>query len=170
MARPVRLLAALLCLALLGLPLGACGDDGPEGTEPAADREEPGRPTTKALLAGLAARVKDGRGISDQTWTMDVQEVGMALWPGEASAANLAFRRAHTNLSHIAGDLARRLADDPGVREALIEQDPVELSIHDSFVEQSAAGAEAYRAWVETKGRALLEERLKRLTGDRPPR
>jgi len=172
--RPHRLAVALL--ALLVLPV-ACGDPPtPQGaspvSEPASADEvrEPGRVTTDELLAALAARVADGRGISDATWTRDVQEVGMALWPDDAFGEHLAARRDHTHLTHIAGDMAGRLAGNEAARTEWMETDPLSVRVHDGFVVASSAGAAAYRAWVVGGGRALLEERFAALQGERPPR
>ena len=164
---PSVALAALLALA------GACGEDpSPPPGGPAEEEasEWPGWTTTAALLEALAARVGDGRGISDSSWTRDVQEVGMALWPDDASASDLAARRDHTNLTHIAGDMAGRLAAGEAARAEWLESDPLSVRVHDAFVAASTSGADAYRDWVVGAGRALLEERFRALQGERPPR
>ena len=120
------------------------------------------------MLAALAARVADGRGISDATWTRDVQEVGMALWPDDASAEHLSARRDHTNLTHIAGDMAGRLAGNDAARAEWLASDPLSVRVHDGFVTASGAGSAAYRAWVVGDGRALLEERFADAPGRAP--
>jgi len=154
----------LLCTALL---LAGCGEDEP----PAPAALAPGMTTTGALLEALASRVARGEGISDATWTRDVQEVGAALWPDDADSAHLAARRDHTNLAHIAGDMAAALADDGlGAREDWLARDPGSVRIHDAFVTASAGGPDAYRAWVTGAGRALLAERVAALQSERPPR
>ena len=169
-SRRIRSVAALLAL-LVGVT--GCGEE-PERAQgaggDAATTPPPGWTTTEALLAGLSTRVADGRGISDGTWTRDVQEVGMSLWPDDASATDLAARRDHTNLTHIAGDMAGRLAGDDAARAEWLANDPISVRVHDGFVAASSAGVEAYRTWVVGDGRALLEERFRMLQGERPPR
>lgn len=192
----IRLLAALLvvlgtlsgCGDDAGEPGGAVGDQGraagergpaagepdratgePNG-EPGSDVPAYGRVTTEALLEALATRVADGRGISDVTWTRDVQEVGMALWPDDASGEHLAARRNHTHLTHIAGDMAGRLAGNETARAEWMASDPSSVHVHDAFVAASRAGVEAYRAWVVGGGRTLLRERIEALQRERPPR
>jgi len=155
-------------LAVLAL-LGGCGEDAPTNPAPEVGAE-PGRVSTDELLAALSTRVTDGRGISDATWTRDVQEAGMALWPDDADPEHLTARRDHTNLTHIAGDMAGRLAGNEEARADWLATDPISVRVHDGFVEASAAGASAYRAWVIGGGRALIEERFALLQGDAPPR
>ena len=162
-----RCLAVPVLLLALAVAAG-CGDEASDGG--GAVVPEPGRATPAGLLADLSARVADGRGISDGTWTMDVQEVAMALWPDDVSPAALRARVDHTNLAHIAGDLARRMAQDPSVRAQTEAQDPSSLAIHDAFVAASATGPDAYRRWIEDEGHDLLEARVKALTDERPPR
>lgn len=160
------LIPSSLLVLLLGLLVGGCGPDESDGE----DAIEGGRPTAAALLEALSTRVAEGRGISDVTWTMDVQEVAMALWPDDSSQTALAARRDHTNAAHIAGDMARRIAADPGVRAVTLESDPTSIEIHDAFVAASVQGEEAYRSWIENEGRALLEARVRAIAGERPPR
>ena len=94
----------------------------------------------------------------------------MALWPDDALGEHLAARRDHTNLTHIAGDMAGRLAGSDAARAEWLENDPLSVRVHDAFVQASQAGTAAYRAWVVGGGRALLEERFALLQADRPPR
>ena len=94
----------------------------------------------------------------------------MALWPEDGKTEHLAARRDHTNLTHIAGDMAGRLAGDDVARAEWLLSDPISVRVHDGFVEASAGGVSAYRAWVVGAGRALLEERFALLQGEAPPR
>jgi hypothetical protein len=151
---------ASVLLVLLALAAG-CGDappgGPPAGTEPVAGAE--------AVLAELSRRVAEGAGISDGTWTTEVQAVAFALWPADVDQAREA-RRQHTNLAHIAGDMTVQLLLAPDARDAWRERDPLSLEIHDAFVAASRAGVDAYRRWVEGEGTALLERRVQALGGN----
>jgi hypothetical protein len=113
--------------------------------------------------------VTEGGGISDATWTREVEEVGLALWPDTTDADALAARRTHTNLSHIAGDMAKWLTQGQEARADWLARDPTSVTIHDAYATAVGQGVEAYRVWVEGDGRRLLEARLAAIAGD-PPR
>jgi hypothetical protein len=145
----------------LALLFGACGEDELAGPTPV----EPG-----TLLEALAERVASGRGISDDSWTREVQEVGLALWPdqpGEGAPLSQAARQTHTHLAHIAGDMAVQLGGPAGAeaRRSWGESDPLSVDIHDEFLTAAAGGAGAYRLWVEGSGGDLLRRRVEALGG-----
>lgn len=150
----------LVCLALL---LGACGD----GTPPPATGGAPIDPA--ALLAGLEGRVRSGDGISDASWTREVQEVGLALWPDRPEAIDAtaqAARQAHTHLAHIAGDMAGQLrAGGETARADWLVSDPLSVEVHDGFLEAARGGPDAYRLWVEGAGAEILRRRVEALGG-----
>ncbi|MHC5009902.1 MAG: hypothetical protein ACYTG6_03005 [Planctomycetota bacterium] len=167
MTRPLLPIALLFLALLFG---GGCGGDeesaGTGGPAPASD------PVSQAL-AHLAGRVEGGEGMSDATWSEDVLAVALALWPVDDRAPApeaLAAHRTHSNLAHIAGDMAVQLSRG-GVeaREDWLERDPGSVAIYDAFVTACRAGPDAYRAWVEGDGAALLRKRVEAITG-RPPR
>jgi len=147
---------------LLALVLAAAGLAGCASEDESA--VEAGRPTVGALLDRLGRRVAGGEGISDATWTRDVAEAGLALWPDAASEDHAAARRDHASLAHIAGDLAGWLRT--GGTEARGEweaRDATSLEVHDAFVGAVGRGPDGYRAWVVTEGRALLARRVESL-------
>jgi hypothetical protein len=108
-----------------------------------------------------------GPGMSDAGWPDLVQRAAVALWPAAEAGEH---RKRHTELAHIAGDLSRSLAAAPDAREDWEARDPSSLAIHDGFLAAAGAGSEAYRAWVEGPGGALLRERIERLSGAPPGR
>ena len=58
------------------------------------------------------------------------------------------------------------LVEGEGGRSRFAERDPTSLAIHDAFRVALAGRPEAYRAWVEGEGRALLERRMEALQGE----
>ncbi|MFV1958381.1 MAG: hypothetical protein ACC662_03095 [Planctomycetota bacterium] len=168
----MRALVFLLLPAFLAGSLFAlvgCGRSSPGDRATEGGRDEapvsPAVVSADEVLAVLAHRVADGKGISDDTWAGDVQAVALACWPDLRSTAQAIARRDHANLATIAGDMTvQLLVGGPGARAAWKTRDPTSIEIHDAFVEAAGAGSDAYRAWVEGEGRRLLVKRVEAIT------
>jgi hypothetical protein len=169
--------ARLGLLGVLVAALAACGDDEPRTTPPTAPPREaaaPGSPdgggveTPDALLASLVERMASGRALDDASWTDDVERVGLAIWPRQDADAEAA-RRVQAHLAHIAGDVARDLArEGDAARTRWSHDDPGSVEIHDAVLAAARGGPDVWRAFVEGKGRDLLEARIRALSA--PPR
>lgn len=155
-------------LALLVLScflLTACGEGGDAPVPDDAGRREASGAAAGDLLEDLRMRLDGGSEVLDRAWIDAVGEVAVLLWP-EASEGTDAARRAHHNLSLIAGDVTvQLLVEGEGGRARFAARDPTSLAIHDAYRKALAEGSTAYRAWVEGEGRALLERRIQALQG-----
>jgi hypothetical protein len=143
---------------MLPLLLAACGEEARPDPAPAA-------------LAALREAVSSGRGLGDPAFPELVGRAATDLWPGSGptDVASQAARKSHTDLSNIAGDVAREIASGAEARAAAVERDPGSVEIHDAFLAASAGAVPAYRTWVETEGAALLRKRVEAILGAAGP-
>jgi hypothetical protein len=127
------------------------------------EEEVPTPDPAQAAWEDFAAMVAEAKGIAGPEWTDVVQRAAAGLWPG-TGADDLeaqARRKLHSDLSNIAGDVARD-------RAHFAAGDPSSVEIHDAFVAAVARGRAAYAEWVAGEGAALLRRRIDALS--EPPR
>jgi hypothetical protein len=180
---PVRVLLTLA----LALGLAACGDDettpavpeagdaattlpGDAWSDPTAERGPlgVGSPdgdvaanedrTRDGLLKTLHARVRDGRGMGDPAYDRDVRDVAEVLWPANGTAAERMGAQVHVQITAIAAQVGSWFAASESARAERTTSDPVDVKIHAAFLKAAAAGPDAYVAWCDGDGAALLKE------------
>ena len=165
-------LLACAALTLGALVSSGCGDDEePSGEPPGSDRSDPalhsgtGSPdggtavkSAKELLATLHARVADGRGLADAAFERDVQSVAAVLWDLAAGGHSPAPAQVHVQISSVAAEVGAWLAASETARAEREKSHPVDVQIHDAFLEAASCGPEAYRTWCGDAGAALLKQ------------
>jgi hypothetical protein len=165
------LLGAVLALCACGADekAPAPGGDGSPGAEWSRPTGVPGEGppggdvgvrSAEDLLADLRARVLSGRGHADAAFQKSFEDVAVVLWDGgtQAEEAEVLGARAHMQVATIAGEVGGWLAASEGARTQLAGSDPTDLEIHDRFVEVSAQGPDAYKAWCQEDAQQLLRE------------
>ncbi len=128
------------------------GSGSPDGVTPARDR------TREGLLKALHARVQEGRGMADPAYDGDVRDVAEVLWPADGTATERAGAQVHVQIAAIAAQVGGWFAESETARAERAKSDPVDVKIHAAFLKAAAAGPDAYLAWCEGAGAALLKE------------
>jgi hypothetical protein len=155
----IRRLGAF-CAVLLGsaAALVGCGDAPDSGSQAGLQGPAAPGPGPAELLERLALRLVAGGALSDESWGQDVDFLRRLLWPDPDSEPALRAVKVHAAASHVAGDVAREIARDPGARQGLESRDAVSLALHDGWIQAAQAGPEAYRRWCEGPGQDLLKQ------------
>lgn len=156
---PFKRAAAWGVVAVLALLGAGCGDK-PETPPQAVQEAGPG---PQELVQRLFQRTLSGTALSDESWGQDVDFLRRLLWPDMSIPAQAQAAKTHAAACHVAGDIARTIAQDPGARGGLEQRDAVSLALHDGWLKAAQAGLPAYRAWCEGPGHDLL----KRLEAER---
>jgi len=121
-------------------------------------RTEPVVRTPEQLLQALVNRLRQGADLGGAVWQEDVRAVAETLWPIDPEAPAPEGASSHIQLALVARDIGLQLRGGLSVRKALETQRPLELRIHDAFLEALARKPKAYAAWCADDGTTLLRE------------